>query len=475
MKKKTISLVLALLMVFSLLPLSALADSTIVDSGKCGKDLTWTLDNAGVLTITGTGEMNDDPWRWNFTDSIKSVIIADGVTSIYGSAFDGCKAITEVSIPDSVTEIGACAFEDCSGLTEITLPSGITSIESNLFAGCTGLTEITIPDGVTNIESCAFENCSSLKKIDIPDSVTSMDYAVFSGCSSLTNINIPSDVYVMGSHIFKDCTALTSVVLPNRIKYIQGYTFSGCSSLKSVRFADNIKVIYENAFAGCDALELVYFDGTPEQLSAIEVKPGNDVFESVPVFCAKDYPFSDIANSGYREWITLGYAIGIVNGYPDGTYRPNNPVTRAQYITMLYNMCGKPDVGTFKDISFKDANTIPAPFTDAVKWGVAIGIISGYGDNTFRPNKEISRAEMAAFSYRLMKDLAGGEPSDELKVDCGFYDSASIPDTFREAVNVCANLGIIQGFSDGTFRPNATANRGQAATILVRVAASLGS
>ena len=74
-----------------------------------------------------------------------------------------------------------------------------------------------------------------------------------------------------------------------------------------------------------------------------------------------------------------------------------------------------------------------------------------------------------------MKDLAGGEPSDELKVDCGFYDSASIPDTFREAVNVCANLGIIQGFSDGTFRPNATANRGQAATILVRVAASLGS
>ena len=428
MKKKTLSLILALLMVFSLLPVSALADGTIVDSGKCGKDLTWTLDNAGVLTITGTGEMNDDPWRWNFTDSLKSVIIADGVTSIYGSAFDGCKAITEVSIPNSVTEIGACAFE----------------------------------------------NCSSLKKIDIPDSVTSMDYAVFSGCSSLTNINIPSDVYVMGSHIFKDCTALTSVVLPNRIKYIQEYTFSGCSSLKSVRFADNIKVIYENAFAGCDALELVYFDGTPEQLSAIEVKPGNDVFESVPVFCAKDYPFSDIANSGYREWITLGYAMGIVNGYPDGTYRPNNPVTRAQYVTMLYNMCGKPNASGY-EVNFNDTNTISASYMDAVKWGVAMGVINGYGDNTFRPNKDISRAEMAAFSYRLIKLIVGGEPTDELKADCSFKDSASIPNVHREAVNVCANLGIIQGFSDGNFRPNATANRGQAATILVRVAASLGS
>ena len=268
-------------------------------------------------------------------------------------------------------------------------------------------------------------------------------------------------------------------MLPEGIKVIDEMTFSGCTSLAEIYIPASVTKILQSAFEGCTALKEVYFGGTPMQCAVIEVGNYNDALDNVTVYCALEYPFSDISNSGYRDYISLGQAVGIVNGYPDGTFRPNNTVTRAQYITMLYNMYGKPDVSGYS-LNFKDKNSISGPYVDAVKWGVAKGIINGYGDNTFRPDQQITRAQMAAFSYRLMKLAVGGEFKDEIKADCGFKDSSSIAKDYKEAVNVMANLGIITGFdtdNDGkgdTFRPNATANRGQAATIIVRVAISLG-
>ena len=255
--------------------------------------------------------------------------------------------------------------------------------------------------------------------------------------------------------------------------------FSGCSSLESVSFPNSVKSIGMNAFYGCDVLKDVYFIGTDMQWAVMDIKEGNEALDLAEIHFALDYPFTDIADSGYREYISLGQAVGIVNGYEDGTFRPNNTVTRAQYITMLYNMCDKPDVSGLT-LDFKDKNSISGSYLNAVKWGVALGIIKGYDDNTFRPDQGITRAQMAAFSYRLMKLAVGGEPDAELKADCGFKDSASIAKDYKEAVNVMSNLGIITGFDtngDGkgdTFRPDATANRGQAATIIVRVAISLG-
>ena len=403
MKKQTIRLVLALLMVFSLLPVSAFAANT-VQSGKCGDNLTWTLDDAGVLTITGTGGMTSNPWS-DYKDSIKSVIVGNGVTVICNYAFADCSSLESVELPDSLERIGGSAFSHCKALTEIV---------------------------------------------------------------------VPANVKALGEFSFYFCTGLKKAVILGSIEYIDGYTFDQCYALESVSIPKSVKSIWTSAFGACHELKEVYFGGTAWQWAAMSIDDFNDVLDNVTVYCALEYPFSDIADSGYREYISLGQAAGIINGYPDGTYRPNNPVTRAQYVTMLYNMCGKPDASGY-EVSFNDTNTISASYMDAVKWGVAMGVINGYGDNTFRPNKDISRAEMAAFSYRLIKLIVGGEPTDELKADCSFKDSASIPNVHREAVNVCANLGIIQGFSDGNFRPNSTANRGQAATILVRVAASLGS
>ena len=127
MKKRLLSFVLAVLMIASLLPATALA-ADIVDSGTCGAEgdgsnLTWTLDSDGVLTISGTGAMKEyDPYKapWYGSSSrVKSAVIAEGVTSIGGKAFLDCTSLTSVTIPDSVTSIGVWAFCDCTSLTDV--------------------------------------------------------------------------------------------------------------------------------------------------------------------------------------------------------------------------------------------------------------------------------------------------------------------------------------------------------------------
>ncbi len=103
-----------------------------IDSGTCGEDVTWSLDENGTLTISGTGDMSGNPW-FSYMDLIKKVVIKDSVTSIGGGAFSGCTGLTSITIPDSVTSIGDRAFYGCSGLTSITIPDSVTSIGDGAF------------------------------------------------------------------------------------------------------------------------------------------------------------------------------------------------------------------------------------------------------------------------------------------------------------------------------------------------------
>lgn len=180
--------------------------------------------------------------------------------------------------------------------------------------------------------------------------------------------------------------------------------------------------------------------------------------------------FSDIDYSGYRDNINAAKEAGIVNGYADGTFRPNADVTRAQFITMLWRMAGSPKASDETKLDFTDADTINDAYKAAVAWGVEQGIIKGYEDGSFRPDKAISRAQMATFVYRyLSSEAVWGPAPDELKAENSFTDKGEIADVYLEAVNVMANMEYILGFADGHFGPNETANRGQAATILLRV------
>ncbi len=113
-------------------------------SGRCGDSITWTLDDSGNLTLSGSGEM----WNYGIVTSpfkdygIKTVTIGDGITSIGDYAFYSCRGLTELTLPNSVTSIGWYAFQGCTGLTELTLPSSVTRIGKNAFSDCSGLEKI---------------------------------------------------------------------------------------------------------------------------------------------------------------------------------------------------------------------------------------------------------------------------------------------------------------------------------------------
>lgn len=114
-------------------------------TGRCGDSITWTLDDLGNLTLSGSGEM----WNNGYDDSpfkdyeIRKATVKYGITSIGESAFLGCRGMTELTLPNSVTSIGGNAFEGCNGLTELILPNSVTSIGDGAFICCSDLSKIT--------------------------------------------------------------------------------------------------------------------------------------------------------------------------------------------------------------------------------------------------------------------------------------------------------------------------------------------
>ena len=220
-------------------------------------NLTWKLYEDGTLNISGKGAMKNYNYYDNPSpasqkkDSVKKVVIEDGVTSIGNSAFDSCSNLTSITIPDSVSSIGNFVFYGCSSLTSITLSNNITNIGNSAFAGCSSLTSITIPDRVTSIEKYAFYNCSGLTSITIPDSVTSIGESAFRNCTSLTSITIPDSVTSIGKSAFSNCSSLTSITIPNGVTSIGEYAFQSCSSLTSITIPDSVTSIGAYAFSDC--------------------------------------------------------------------------------------------------------------------------------------------------------------------------------------------------------------------------------
>ena len=186
--------------------------------------------------------------------SLTSINIPDGVTSIGYDVFRDCTNLTSINIPDGVTSIGDLAFYGCSSLTSINIPDGVTSIGDWTFNGCSSLTSINIPYGVTSIGDLAFYGCSSLSSINIPDGVTSIGEYAFSGCSSLSSINIPNGVTKIGDEAFYDCRSLTSINIPDGVTSIGYSAFYGCSSLTSINIPDGVTSIGDWTFNGCSSL-----------------------------------------------------------------------------------------------------------------------------------------------------------------------------------------------------------------------------
>ena len=235
-KKRLLSMAMALCLVLgsaAALPKNAFVDNTNITasaantatSGKCGENVSWSLKD-GVLTISGTGKMNDYVSKSSpFYDrnDIKSVEIKSGVTSIGNWAFTDCRGLTKITIPSSVTSIGNDAFGGCTILTSVKIPSSVTSIGAEAFVYCSSLKSITIPSSIKSIVDWTFEQCTSLTSVTIQKGVTSIGYEAFKNCTSLTSVTIPNSVTSIGDLAFGDCLMLSSVTIPKSVTSIGEY------------------------------------------------------------------------------------------------------------------------------------------------------------------------------------------------------------------------------------------------------------
>ena len=292
------------------LPLEPATDEIqgIVASGSCGENLTWTLDDTGVLTISGEGEMTnwssepDVSWS-SQRENIKEILIENGVTNIGKYAFRNCSNLTSVQIPESVTSLGSQAFYGCRSLTSVTIPVRVTSIGDDAFYDCSSLKSVTIPSSVTSIGVWAFANCGAIEKVCIDDldwwlaltdpdgrylphgdlylngkPVTSVTISegllglrrsMFRKMTSLESVIIPASVTSIGIQAFQGCSSLTTVTIPSSVTRIGASAFEGCSSLASVMIPESITDIGSSAFAFCDSLQ------------EIRVAEGNKAYTSV--------------------------------------------------------------------------------------------------------------------------------------------------------------------------------------------------
>ena len=269
MKKRVLSLLLVLLMVMSLVPISALADKSSTDVAYAVERGNIYFDKAtGTITdcdgsvtkasipaeIDGVAVTSIGEDAFLSCTSLASIDIPNSVTSIGVSAFYGCTSLTSINIPNSVTSIGDYAFSGCTSLASIEIPNSVTSIGGSAFQGCTSLVSIEIPNSVTSIGGSAFQGCTSLVSIDIPNSVTSIGYSSFSGCTSLASIDIPNSVTSIDNYAFQGCTSLASIVIPDSVTSIDNYAFRDCTSLVSVDIPNSVTRIGYGAFNGCTSL-----------------------------------------------------------------------------------------------------------------------------------------------------------------------------------------------------------------------------
>ena len=186
MKKRLLSAALVLCLLLALLPMAAFADDD-VQTGTCGDGLTWTLDAAGTLTVTGSGVISANAFAFN--SKIVRAEIGAGVTGIGLGAFFKCANLEAVTLPAGLTTLGTAAFAYCEKLASVTLPGSLKSTGDWAFQGCTALTAVTILPGVTRIDTRAFSDCAALKEITIPASVTAIGGSAFSGCLALRTVH----------------------------------------------------------------------------------------------------------------------------------------------------------------------------------------------------------------------------------------------------------------------------------------------
>lgn len=184
--------------------------------------------------------------------SVRSLIVPEGVQRIGASAFCNCSNLEKVTLPESLTMIDSSAFENCIALRSIGIPAGVR-LGENVFRGCIGLEKATIGNGVIGGKGC-FIACSSLREAHLGEDTNVAD-SMFANCPELHHVVLSNGMTVIDDYGFCDCAALQRLMVPPSLKKIGGAAFRGCSSIPRVDGISSPISVGINAFEDCSSLE----------------------------------------------------------------------------------------------------------------------------------------------------------------------------------------------------------------------------
>lgn len=253
MKKRFISLLVALSITLTFLPMGAVAAAPIKFTDG---NLIYTVNDDGEsVTVSGT---SGKPRHLTIESLISDKDKNYTVTKIAMWAFNNARnTLTEVTLPNTVDEIGYQAFFNCSNLTKVIIPEGVRKIGQAAFYGCSQLTSITIPSTITNMDTA------------------------FSGNTALSHVTLTNGISKISSNAFERCTGLTEVEIPASVDQICPFAFNGCTNLKRVLLEKNINIINSNAFKGCINLNDVKYNGHKTDWEKVRVNnAGNNTLTS---------------------------------------------------------------------------------------------------------------------------------------------------------------------------------------------------
>ena len=460
----------------------------------------WGFENCSSLKSINLSNITKiNPNAFFGCSSLSSVTFSSKLQSIGDSAFRENKALQSITLPSKLTYIGASAFQE-SGLTSITIPANVTQMASNYgaFEGCTSLKTATINASVKELPSNLFKDCTALTTVKFSSNspITKFKESTFEGCTSLTSVTLPQKLTGISASCFKDCTSLKNITIPDSVESLNMWSFEGCTSLVTISLPYNVKKVDRYAFADCSALRNIYFTKSIQEIedwafygntsksirfygysgtaakyfaqdngysfteltpvSSISITGSNSVLKGktitlkATVSPSGAYNKNVVWSSSNNSVATVSQA-GVVTGVKSGTATITAMAKDGTGVKKTYKVTVKLTDLPFRDVIVSDW------FYSSVKYTYQNGIISGATSTEFRPNAKITRGMIVTILWRMegSPKVTGVKDFTDVK---GQY--------YYDAVRWAAKYGVVNGYGDGRFGPNANITREQLATIL---------
>ena len=296
--KRLISLLVAVCMMITMLPLSAVtafAADTAAPTGTAivnGCEYDYKINTAdGTATITKF-RAPDDHGSYDIT--IPTAFGRFPVTDIGDYAFSGCHSLTTLSLGENIKTIGSYAFYDCTQITgSVTIPQSVTSIGNEAFRWCSGIDSLTINNAATSIGEWAFASCFGIKTLSLGEKIKTIGYNAFSDCSGLTNVTIPQSVTSIGPCAFAYCTSLKNITIPEKVTTIGSDTFNDCSHLEYIILPAGL-TSFEDELTDCSPECVIYYNNN--EAEADKHFGSHDVLKGHKLLCLCKVTFD--ANGG---------------------------------------------------------------------------------------------------------------------------------------------------------------------------------